>query len=79
MHVKVVLQQLVDYLNHNNLLCTYQSAYRPHHSTETLLLKTANDILIGLNKRHVSLFTLLGLSSAFDTIDNNILLNRLNC
>ena len=75
---KVVLQQLVDYLNHNNLLCTSQSAYRPQHSTETLLLKTASDILLGLDKRHVSLLTLLDLSSTFDTIDHNIPLNRLN-
>ena len=75
---KVVLQQLVDCLNHNNLLCISQSAYRPHHSTETLLLKTANDILLGLDKRPVSLLTLLDLSSAFDTIDHNILLDRLN-
>ena len=74
---KVVLQQLVDYLNHNNLLCTSQSAYRPHHSTETLLLRTVIDVLLGLDKRHVSLLTLLDLSSAFDTIDHNILLNRL--
>ena len=75
---KVVLQQLVDCLNHNNLLCTSQSAYQPHHSTETLLLKTANDILLGLDKRHVSLLTLLDLSSAFDAIDHNILLSRLH-
>ena len=75
---KVVLQQPVDYLNHNNLLCTSQSAYRPHHSTETLLLKTTNDILLGLDKRHVSLLTLIDLSSEFYTIDHNILLNRLN-
>ena len=75
---KVFLQQLVDYLNHNNLLCTSKSAYWPHHSTETLLLKTANDILLGLDERHVSLLTLLDLSSAFDTIVHNILLNRLN-
>ena len=77
--VKVVLQQLVDYIGHYNLLCTYQSAYRPHHSTDTLLLKTANDILLGLDKGHVSLFTLLVMSSAFDTIYHNILLYRLNC
>ena len=75
---EVVLQQLVDYLDNNNLLCTSQSVYRPHHSTETLLLKTANNILLGLDKRHVSLLTLLDLSSAFDTIDHNILLDRLN-
>ena len=75
---KVVLQQLLDYLNHHNLLCTYQSAYRPHHSTETLLLITANDILLGVDKRHISLLTLLDLSSAFDTIDHNILFSRLN-
>ena len=74
---KFVFQQLVDYVNHNNLLCTSQSAYRPHSSTETLLLKTANDILLGLDKRHVSLLTLFDLSSAFDTINHNILLNRL--
>ena len=75
---KVVLQQLVDYLHNNNLLCSSQSAYRPHHSTETLLLKTANDIILGLDKRHVPLSTLLDLSSAFDAIDHNILLSRLN-
>ena len=75
---KVVLQQLVDYLNHNNLLCTSQSAYRPHYSTETFLLKTASDILLGLDKRHVFLLALLDLSSALDTIDLNILLGRIN-
>ena len=75
---KGVLQQLVDYLNHRNLLCISQSAYRSHHNSETLLLKTANDILLRLDRRHVSLLTLLDLSSAFDTIDHNILLDRLH-
>ena len=78
MFEKVVLQQLVDYLKHNSLLYIYQSTYRPHHCIETLLLRTANDIILVLDKGHVSLLTLLDLSSAFDTIDHNILLNRLN-
>ena len=75
---KLVLHQLVDYLNHNNILCTSQSTYWPHHSTETLLLKTENDFLLDLDKRHVYFLTLLDLSTAFDTIDHNILLNRLS-
>ena len=58
-------------------LLLYPWIRRPHHSTETLLLKTANDILLGLDKRHVSLLTLHDLSSAFDAIDYDILLNRL--
>ena len=73
-----MVQHLVDYLNHNNLLCTSQSAYRPHHSTETLLHKAANNILLRLEKRHASLLTLLDLSSAFDTIDHSNLLDRLH-
>ena len=68
----------MDYLDHNNLLCISQSAYWPHNSTDTLLLKTANDIFLGFDKRHVSLITLLDLSSAFDTIDHSIILDRLN-
>ena len=28
---KAVLLQLVDYINLDNILCTNQSAYRPHH------------------------------------------------
>ena len=54
-----------------------QSAYRKHHSTETALLKVMNDILLSMNRQHVSLLVLPDLSSAFDTVDHTILLNRL--
>ena len=40
-------------LNHS--IC--QSAYQSHHSTETLLRKTANNILLPRDKRHVCIFT----------------------
>ena len=74
---KVVLQQLLAYLTEHKLICPSQSAYRPHHSTETALLKITNDILLALDSGNVSLLTLLDLSAAFDTIDHCILLNRL--
>ena len=74
---KTVLRQLFAYLNSHDLLCPSQSAYRPCHSTETALLKITNDILRALDGGDVVVFTLLELSSAFDTIDHYILLHRL--
>ncbi|KAL9971605.1 hypothetical protein ACROYT_G017789 [Oculina patagonica] len=54
-----------------------QSAYRENHSTETALLKVKNDILLNMNKQHVTLLVLLDLSAAFDTVDHDILLKAL--
>ena len=74
---KIVLQQLLAYLNENQLISHSQSAYRPHHSTETALLKIANDILLTLDSGDASILTLLDLSAAFDTIDHMTLFKRL--
>ena len=74
---KIVLSQLSAYLNANNLFPTSQSAYRPGHSTETALLNMMNDILHALDNGDVTVVTLLDLSAAFDTIDHNILCQRL--
>ncbi len=55
----------------------FQSAYREGHSTETVLLRVQNDILMELEKGKVVMLVLLDLSAAFDTIDHEILLKRL--
>ena len=75
---KVVLKQLLLYLNSHDLISHSQSAYRAAHSTETALLKVTNDILSALDGGDVSVLTLLDLSAAFDTIDHVTLLSRLN-
>ena len=62
----------------NNLYPKNQSSYRKFHSTETALLRVKNDTLTSMNKQQVVLLVLLDLSSAFDTVDHTILLNRLN-
>ena len=54
-----------------------QSAYRQHHSTETTLLKVKNDLLMAMDKGQVTLLVLLDLSSAFDTVEQEVLLDRL--
>ena len=75
---KLVLSQVSSYLNSHNLYNTCQSAYRPGHSTETALLKVVNDLFLSLNKGNISVLALLDFSSAFDTIDHTILVNRLH-
>ena len=54
------------------------SAYRKYHSTEIALLKVDNDILIEMDSQHLTLLVLLDLSAAFDTVDQDVLLNRLS-
>src|SRR5207247_3041457 len=58
-------------------LCPLQSAYRKFHSTETALLRIYNDLLRASDRRQVTALVLLTLSYAFDTIDHQILLDRL--
>jgi hypothetical protein len=72
------LRQLMDYLRSNDLLPSYQSAYRPFHSTETAVLRVLSDILKAVDSGDVAGLVLLDLSAAFDTVDHDILLRRLN-
>ena len=55
-----------------------QSGFRKYHSTETLLIKVFNDIGTTLDAGRNALLTLLDLSSAFDTLDHEILFERLH-
>ena len=75
---KCANSQLQAYLQTNNLYPKYQSAYRKGHSCETALLKVVNDIQKEISSRNMVAMMLLDLSSAFDTIDHSVLLNKLN-
>ena len=68
--------QTAEHLSRSGLYPLLQSAYRAGHSKETSLLKVQNDILLATD-RHVTLLVLLDLSVAFDTVDHQVLLRRL--
>jgi hypothetical protein len=75
---KVVLEQLNDHKLENDLNEKFQSAYRKCHSTETALLRISNDLLQSMDQKQCCFLVLLDLSAAFDTVNHNILLNRLS-
>jgi len=54
-----------------------QSGFRPGHSTQTAVLRVLSDILLAVEHGDVAAMILLSLSAAFDTVDYEILLQRL--
>ena len=74
---RVVLRRLNDHLTKNNLNSRDQFAYKKNHSTETLLIKIVNDLLIASDEKTASVVMLLDLSAAFDTVDHHLLLSIL--
>ena len=74
---RLVCQQLVRFIKKHNLLPKCQSAYRSYHSTETAVLKIVSDALSAAEKGEVMLLGMLDMSVAFDTVDHDILLKRL--
>ena len=74
---RLVLERTRSYLVENDLFPRFQSAYRPFHSTETAIKKIHIDILKAADDGKFNLLILLDLSSAFDLVNHNILINKL--
>ena len=73
---RVVAHRLQGYLDQHKLSEPLQSAYKKKHSTESALVKVHNDILLALDSKQAVFLVLLDLSAAFDTIDQNVLIQR---
>jgi hypothetical protein len=74
---KAVDKQVSKHLTTHNLYAPMQSAYRPKHSVETALVRVHNDFMQAMDSSQGIILVLLDLSAAFDTIDHDILLHRL--
>ena len=74
---RIVAIRLDKHMTSNNLNLSEQYGYKKGHSTEMLLVKVVNDLLIVRDKESATLLMLLDLSTAFDTVDQRKLLNIL--
>ena len=74
---RLILSQLLCYLNNENLLPPTQSGFRRFHSTETTLLRILSDVYSAIDLSELTLLACFDVSSAFDTVDHDILLKRL--
>ena len=74
---RTVLNRLQPHITSNSNYTTYQSAYRPYHSTETALLHILDHAFNACDSKSVTILASLDLSAAFDTISHKILIERL--
>ena len=71
--------QLIDYFTSNNVFCIQQFGFRPGYSTELDALRVAlNHIILEMDNNKVLTNIYIDLSKAFDTLNFDILLTKLN-
>jgi len=74
---RLMAHQLHHYLATANLFPAVQSGFWPCFCTETAVLSVISDILLAVDRGDFAALVLLDLSAAFDTVDHDILLQRL--
>ena len=73
----MVHNQTNRFLAENNILYNFQSGFRWHHSTNLCLVHLTEKILKGLHEGLLTGMILIDLQIAFDTINHEVLLQKL--
>ncbi len=73
----IAINQLNSYLDKNNIISKYQFGFREKHSTEHALLAIKQNLEHNRANNNFTIMVSIDLSKAFDTVDNNILIQKL--
>ena len=74
---KVIYDQLFSYLKTCNLIMN-QYGFHAEHSTERAVLEMVDRVTLGVDQGHMPLAIYLDMSKPFDTLNFEILIEKLN-
>ena len=74
---RIVKDQLLDHFESNSLFATQQSGFRKFHSCESSLALVVSDWIDALDRNKIVIAVFLDLKRAFETVDRQLLLRKL--
>ena len=74
---RLIYDQLYHYLSKNNFLSCHQSGFRSLHFTLTALIEATDSWAMDIDRGLLNAVVFLHLKKAFDTVDHDILLRKL--
>ena len=74
---RIMYDQIYEYLDENSILSENQFGFRKSYSTASALLDCTNSWYVNMDRKMFNLVVLLDLKNAFDTVNHDILVQKL--
>ena len=73
---KIMYNQVIDFLEHNNILYDFQFGFKKHHPTNYAIITMMEKVSNAIDTGTIVVGVFLDLKTAFDTVNHDILLKK---